>query len=110
MSEERIETTKSTLEAADHIPAEKKSELLGALSKIKPGIARVSQTHSEHARSIAKLVEASTQEATRKEKQPEHLKKLLQELKESAGKFEASHPELVSSVTEFSTVLSALGI
>ena len=110
MSEERIEKSKSAVEGADHIPAEKKAELLDALSKIKPGIARVSETHADDAKNIAKLVEASTWEVARTEKRPEHLNKLLQELKQAVERFEASHPELAASVAEFSTVLSALGI
>lgn len=110
MRDEQIEKIRSAVEGADHIPAEKKVELLDALSKIKPGIARVSQTHADHAKNIAELVEASTQEAARKEKRPEHLNKLLQELKQTVERFEASHPELAASVAEFSTVLSALGI
>ena len=63
MSEERIEKSKSAVESADHIPAEKKAELLGALSKFKPGIIEVSQTHTEHAQNIVRLVEDSAREA-----------------------------------------------
>jgi ABC-type transporter Mla subunit MlaD len=110
MSDERIEKTKSTVDAADHIPADKKAALSATLSKLKPALAEVSQTHPEHAESIARLVEASAHEATRREKRPEHLRKLLQELKESAQNFEASHPRFAAFVTEYSTVLSALGI
>ncbi len=110
MSDEQIDKTKSAVAAAGHIPAAKKAELLDALSKIKPGIARVSRTHADHAQKIARLVEDSAREASRKEKRPEHLNKLLEELKQSVERFEASHPELAASVAEFSTVLSALGI
>jgi prefoldin subunit 5 len=110
MTEERIEKIKSTVEAADHIPAEKKAELSAALSKLKPALAQISQTHQEHAQSIARLVEASAHEATRKEKRPDHLNKLLQDLKQSARNFEASHPRFAAFVNEYSTVLSALGI
>jgi ABC-type transporter Mla subunit MlaD len=110
MNEERIEKSKLTVAAADHISPEKKAELLEALSKIKPAIAEASQVHSDHAQNIAKLVEASAHTAARKEERPEHLKKLLQELKQSAQNFEASHPHLVAAVNEYSTVLSALGI
>jgi ABC-type transporter Mla subunit MlaD len=110
MSEEIIEKSKLAVEAADHISPEKKAELLDALSKIKPAIAEASQVHSEHAQNIAKLVEASAHTAARKEERPEHLKKLLQELRQSAQNFEASHPHLVAAVNEYSTVLSALGI
>ena len=110
MSAERIEKTKSTVAAADHIPADKKAELSATLSKLKPALAEISQTHQEHAETIARLVEASAHEATRQEKRPEHLKKLSQELKQSVEKFEASHPQLTAFVTEYSAILSALGI
>ena len=110
MSAERIEKSKAAVDAADHIPPDKKAALSTALSKLKPALAQISQTHQEDAESIARLVEASAREATRQEKRPEHLKKLLQELRESAQNFEASHPRFAAFVTEYSTVLSALGI
>jgi len=53
MTHERIEKTKSAVESAGNIPADKKAELLGLLSKLKPAIAKVSQTHQEDAQSIA---------------------------------------------------------
>jgi hypothetical protein len=110
MTDEHIEKIKSTVEAADHIPAEKKAELLDRLSKLRPTIARVAQTHEEGAHSIARLVEASTQMAAREHKRPELLEKVLHELRQSVEKYEASHPELVASVTKYSALLSALGI
>lgn len=110
MSAERIEKTKAAVDAADHIPADKKAALSAALSKLKPALTEISETHQEHAETIARLVEASGHEATRREKQPEHLNKLLHELKESAQKFEASHPHFAAFVTEYSTILSALGV
>jgi prefoldin subunit 5 len=110
MSEERIEKTKSAVDAADHVPADKKAALSATLSKLTPALAEISQTHRQHAETIVRLVEASTHEATRAKKRPEHLKKLSQELKESAQNFEASHPHLAAFVTEYSTILSALGI
>ena len=110
MNDEQIEKTRSAIESADHIPAEKKAELLGLISKIKPAIAKASQTHAEHAQRIAKLIHASAQAAARKDQSPGQFKKLLQELKQSAEKFEASHPDLVAFVTEYTGFLSALGI
>jgi vacuolar-type H+-ATPase subunit B/Vma2 len=110
MNDERLERTKSAVEAAGHIPAEKKTELLGLLSKLKPAIAKASETHQDHAENVARLVEASAHGATRTEKKPESSKKLLRELEQSVEKFEASHPRLVALVTEYSAFLSALGI
>jgi predicted amino acid-binding ACT domain protein len=110
MTDERIEKTKSAIESAENIPADKKAELLDLLSKLKPAIAKVSQTHHEDARSIARLVEASAQETIRTQTKPELNKRLLHELKRSVENFEASHPQLVAFVGKYSTLLSALGI
>jgi uncharacterized protein DUF4404 len=111
MTDEHIEKTKSAIESAENIPADRKTELLDLLSKLKPAIAKVSETHHEDAKSIARLVEASAHETIRPEKKPEHTQhRLLHELKKSVENFEASHPELAASVGKYSTLLSALGI
>jgi hypothetical protein len=110
MIDERIEKTKAAIESAENIPADRKAELLDLLSKLKPAIAKVSETHHEDARSIARLVEASAHETIRAEKKPEHTNRLLRELKRSVENFETSHPELTAFVTKYSAVLSALGI
>ena len=110
MTDKHIEKTKSAIESAGNIPADKKAELLGLLSKLKPEIAKVSQTHHEDARSIARLVEASAHEATRAERKPESIRNPLRKLKHSVETFEASHPQLAGFVTEYSALLSALGI
>lgn len=110
MTDERIEKIKSAVEAADHISPEKKAELLAVLAKLQPAITKVAETHEEEAQSISRFVEASAHEATRREKRPEHLNKLTDELRRSVEKFEASHPQLTAFVTEYSAILSALGV
>ena len=47
MTDERIEKIKSAVETADHIPAEKKAELLALLENLKPAIAKVAETHPD---------------------------------------------------------------
>jgi prefoldin subunit 5 len=110
MTDERIDKIKSTVEAADHIPGEKKAELLALLAKLKPAIAKVAQTHPERAQTIGQSVEASAHEAVRENKRPERLERAVRELKQSVEKFESSHPDLTAFVTQYSAVLSALGI
>ena len=110
MTDERIEKIKSAVEAADHIPPEKKAELLAVLAKLKPAIAKVAQTHEEEAESISRFVEASAQEAAETKKQPERLQRVLHNLRQSVEKFEASHPDLTAFAAEYSAVLSGLGV
>ena len=108
--DQQIEKIQSAVESADHIPDDKKAELLGLLSKLTPAIAKASETHQDHAENVARLVKASAHQATRIEKEPESIKKLLRELEQSVEKFEASHPELVALVTKYTAFLSAVGI
>ena len=110
MIDERIDKTKAVIESAENIPADKKAELLDLLSKLKPAIAKVSHTHRDDARSIARLVEASAHETIRAQKKPKQSKTLLHELKQSVENFEASHPQLSAFVNQYSALLSALGI
>jgi|SRR4051812_34594118 hypothetical protein len=108
MTDDRIQKIKSAVEAADHISAEKKAELLGVLAKLKPAIEKVAQTHEEDAHSISQFIETSAHEAAKK-KHPEGLKSVLDKLKQSVQKFEASHPDLTAFVSEYSTLLSSYG-
>ena len=110
MTNERIEKIKSAVEAADHIPSEKKAELSALLAKLKPAIAEVAQTHEEEAERISQFVEASAHEVATKKKPPENVEEGLHGLKQTVEKFEASHPKLTAFVTEYSAVLSGLGI
>ena len=110
MTDERIEKIKSAVESADHISPEKKAELLDVIAKLKPAIAEVAQTHEEEAERISRFVEASAQEVASKKERPEGLERVLHKLKQSVEKFEASHPQLTAFVTEYSAVLSGLGI
>jgi ABC-type transporter Mla subunit MlaD len=109
MNDQQIEKIKSAVEAADHIPAEKKAELLALLTNLQPAIAKVAETHPEDAQNIGQVVEASVQIAARENKRPERLENAVRELKQSVEKFEASHPDLAAFVNRYSTLLSALG-
>jgi ABC-type transporter Mla subunit MlaD len=110
MTDERIQKIKSAVEAADHISPEKKAELLDVISKLKPAIAEVAQTNEEEAERISQFVEASAHEVAGKKERSESLERALHKLKQSVEKFEASHPQLTAFVTEYSAVLSGMGI
>jgi ABC-type transporter Mla subunit MlaD len=110
MTDERIEKIKSAVESADHIPAEKKAELLALLENLQPAIAKVAETHPDDAHSIGQSVEASAHAAAGENKRPERVERAVRELKQAVEKFEASHPDLAAFVNQYSTVLSALGI
>jgi ABC-type transporter Mla subunit MlaD len=109
MTDERIQKIKAAVEAADHISPGKKAELLDILTKLKPVLAEVAQTHQGEAEEISQFVEASAHEAATAKEGPESVERVVQKLKQTVEKFEASHPQLTAFVTEYSAVLSGLG-
>ena len=101
---------KAKIQQEGSLTNQKKTDLLGLLSKLESEITKLSKTDSEHAQSITGFIERSAHEATRQKKNPELLKLSLAGLTESVKGFEASHPLLVRDINNFCTVLANMGI
>ena len=110
MIEDTIGEIEARIQGADTIKEDRRQELLGLLGTLKAEVARLSQTHSEQAQSIAGFTQISAHEATRAEQNPELLKLSLDGLGSSVRGFEQSHPQLVRIVNAISSTLSNLGI
>jgi hypothetical protein len=110
MIEETISKIEARIHGADAIKPERKRELLDLLGTLKAEVSKLSETHEEHAESIAGFTEASAREATRSEQNPELLNLSLKGLASSVDGFEKSHPRLVQIVNAISNTLSNLGI
>jgi hypothetical protein len=52
----------------DHIPPQKKAELLAVLTKLKPAIAEIAQTNEEEAERISRFVEGFRARSRQQEK------------------------------------------
>ena len=109
-----IENTISEIEAkiggAESVSAEHQAELLKLLGTLKTEVAKLSETHSEQADSIANFAKLSAHEATRVEPNPQLRKLSNQGLLSSVDGIEQSHPRLVQIVNSISKTLSDLGI
>ena len=109
-----IANTISEIEAkiggAESVSAEHKAELLKLLGTLKTEVAKLSETHSEQADSIANFAKLSAHEATRVEPNPQLRKLSNQGLLSSVDGIEQSHPRLVQIVNSISKTLSDLGI
>ncbi|HVM49848.1 MAG TPA: DUF4404 family protein [Candidatus Acidoferrum sp.] len=110
MIEDTIGEIEARIQGADTIKEDRRQELLRLLGTLKAEVARLSQTHSEQAQSIAGFTQVSAHEATRAEQNPELLKLSLDGLGSSVRGFEQSHPQLVRIVNAISSTLSNLGI
>jgi Mg2+ and Co2+ transporter CorA len=110
MIEKTISEIEAKISGAESVSAERKAELLQLLGTLKTEVARLSETHSEQADSIAGFVQLSAHEATRVEQNPQLRELSLEGLRTSAGGFEQSHPRLVQIINSISKTLADLGI
>lgn len=107
MIQDTIAKIETRLQSASAISDEARAELLQLLGELKSEIANV-DTHQ--ARNIAGHTEHVTNQATEESRNPELLKRSLQELSASVDGFEKSHPGLVQVVNRICTTLSNIGI
>ncbi len=110
MIEDTISKIETKIRAADSIAADRRRELLQLLGTLKTEIGALSQTHGDHAQSIAGFMEVSAHEATRSPHNPELLDLSLKGLASSARGFETSHPRLVQIVDAICSTLARMGI
>ncbi len=110
MIEDTVGKIEAKIQSADSIQDDKKRELMQLLGTLRSEIGKLSETHDEHAQSIARFTEISTHEATRASQNPQLLDLSLKGLSTSVEGFEKSHPRLVQIVGAISNALSNLGI
>ena len=110
MINETIAKIEAKIEQANYVKEESKAEIMNLLSTLKSEIAGLSETHGEHAQSIAGFTEVSMHEAIREEKNQKLLKLSLEGLSSSVQGLEGSHPGLVEVVNRIAVMLSNIGI
>ena len=110
MIEKTISEIETKIGSAETVSPERRRELLQLLATLKTEVAKLSQTNSEQADSIAGFAQLSAHEATRTHQNPQSLEHSVQGLRSSVDGFEKSHPKLVQIVNAISNTLSNLGI
>lgn len=110
MVQDTIKRIEETIRANKSIAEDSRQQLLGLLEELKPEIEHLSESHEEHAESVAGFMERSAHESLRKEKNPALKQKALDGLSASVKEFEASHPKLVQKVNYIVNALANYGI
>lgn len=110
MINDRIDKLEAKVRSAQNIHEETRNELLGLLESLKTEIEKLSETHEEDAKSIARFADISTLEATRAERKPQLVDAALSGLNSSIETFETTHPSLTQIVNRLAVVLSNVGI
>lgn len=92
------------------ISDQKRNELMTLLDELKIEINELSKSHSDKARNIAKITEASVQVATSETPDQELLDNSLNGMKLSVRTFEVTHPKLVGLINTIGQTLNNIGI
>ena len=110
MLEDTISKIRARIETSSTLDAARRAELLTLVADLQSEIARLPQTHQQHAQNIAACAEISTQAATDQTGSSAALAPSLSRLEESVVELETSHPQLVAVVNRISNMLSNMGI
>ena len=107
MIRDTISKIEARLQGSNALSDDARSELLLLLGELKREIANVEPAVGQ---SIAGQTENLAKQATEESRNPELLKRSLDELAASVDGFETSHPGLVQVVNRICTTLSSIGI
>lgn len=110
MLKDTIQQIEKAINKMDSVDGEDKAELLGLLEALKSELETLSETHQEHAQSIASFTQLAAREALRRKKTPGLVKHSVDGLALSAEGFEASHPRLIEIVEAICVMLARIGI
>lgn len=110
MIEKTISEIESKITSSETVSAERRQELLQLLATLKTEVAKLSQTNSEQADSIAGFAQLSAHEATRAEQNPQLREISLLGLRSSVDDLEQSHPQLTAIVNRMIKMFSDWGI
>lgn len=107
MIRDTISKIEARLQDTGALSDDARAELMSLLGDLKREIANVEPAVGQN---IAGQTESLTRHATEESRNPELLKRSLDELSASVSGFETSHPALVQVVNRICTTLSNIGI
>jgi hypothetical protein len=87
-----------------------KAELLQLVTELKEAMADRSITHAAPPQGTTSVPDSSAPEGTRQNTPQHPVRMAMDDLSSSIEAFEASHPELVTTVNQISTLLANMGI
>ena len=112
MIEQTLSRIEARLAATEHLSERERQELTALLRDLKQdlGLTADQPDQTETVDSVLRSTESAAHEALRPDQDPELVDRALQELEESALRFEASHPRLVNILRAIGKSLADIGI
>ena len=98
------------IQETHELSPQQKEELLRLISELKEAMAAFPTTPEAHAPSRTPVPDTTAAETTRQDTPQHPLRVAMDDVSTSVEAFEASHPELVSTVNQISTLLANMGI
>jgi hypothetical protein len=110
MALDRLGQLEARIHETHELSPQQKEELLRLVSEVKEAMAALSTPPEAHAPSRTRVTDTAGGEATRPDTPHHPLRSAMDDVSTSVEAFEASHPELVNTVNQISTLLANMGI
>jgi Domain of unknown function (DUF4404) len=110
MALDRLGQLEARIHESHDLSPQQQEELLRLVSELKEAMAEGSVTQVTEPHDTTSGPGRSTPEGTRQDTRQHPLRMAMDDLSASVEAFEASHPELVNTVNQISTLLANMGI
>jgi hypothetical protein len=109
MARDRLGDLEARIHETHELSPQQKEELLRLVSEVKEAMAGFPPTPEAQAPSRTRVAETPAE--TARQDSPQHpVRRAMDDVSTSVEAFEASHPELVTTVNQISTLLANMGI
>lgn len=110
MLEETIKRIENIVNNSENLSKERRQQLINLAVDLKKQLNELSETNKEDANSIAGFTSITTYESLKDEQDDDLLNFTNSGLKLAIRKVEATHPQLIKTIRNFTRILSNLGI
>ena len=110
MALDRLGHLEARIHETHELSPQQKEELLRLVSELKEAMAAFPTTPEAHAASRARVTDTAAAEPTQPDTFQHPLRSAMDDVSTSVEAFETSHPELVNTVNQISTLLANMGI
>jgi hypothetical protein len=110
MALDRLGQLEARIHESHELSPQQKEELLQLVSELKEAMAELPTTHEAQPPSSTRVPDLAAAETTRQDTPQHPLRRAMDDVSTSVEAFEASHPDLVNTVNQISTLLANMGI
>jgi Domain of unknown function (DUF4404) len=110
MALDRLGQLEARIHETHELSPQQREELLRLVLELKEAMAAFPTTPEVHAPSRTHVIDTAESETTRQDTPQHPLRSAMDDVSTSVEAFEASHPELVNTVNQISTLLANMGI